>query len=184
MHCISRFEGMWLHCWTQRVLINSTNFNGNHLLAASLRDPYWDEHYLLSLLNNLDDETECTSNKQVNEIKLEGAVITLENRTTFSYSLMVLRNGLTLGKLGTSTQVTVESSTWVGTILCSGTDWLENRFADKELENPLIISQPLSITLSLQERSITYRAALSMCYHQAKRSYCSALLSLNLNHHF
>lgn len=78
MHCISRFEGIWLH-WTPRVLISSTNFNGNHLLAASLRDPHWDEHYLLSLLNNLDDGTECTPNKLESEIKLEGAVNTLES---------------------------------------------------------------------------------------------------------
>lgn len=73
-------------------------------------------------------------------------------------------------------------SIWVRTSLCSGTDWLENRFADKELENPFSISQSLSVILSLQERSSTYRAALSMCCHQAKRSNCSALLSLNLNH--
>lgn len=47
IHCISRSEGIWLHSWTQRVLINSTNFNGNHLLAASLRDPHWDEHFIV-----------------------------------------------------------------------------------------------------------------------------------------
>lgn len=126
-HCISRFEGIWLHCWTQQVLITRTNFNGNHLLAASLRDPYWDEHYLLSLLNNVADGTECTANKLANEIKLEGEVDTLESRTTFSYSLMDLRKGLTLGMLGISTEITVESSIWVGKTLCSGTDWLENR---------------------------------------------------------
>lgn len=109
MHCISRLEGIWLHCWTQRVLISSTNFRGNHLLAASLRDPYWDKHYLLPLLNNLDDGTECIPNKLVSEIKLEGAVNTLESRTTFSYSLMKMGLHLTLGMLGNSTEVTVES---------------------------------------------------------------------------
>lgn len=107
MHCISRFEGIWQH-WTPRVLISSTNFNGNHLLAASLRDPHWDEHYLLSLLNNLDDGTECTPNKLASEIKLEGQSILW--RATFSYSLMDLRNGLTLGNLGSSTEVIAESS--------------------------------------------------------------------------
>lgn len=120
--------------------------------------------------------------QQVSEIKSEEAVNTLESRTTFSYSLTHLRNGLTLGMLWTSTEATLESSIWVGTTLCSGIEWLKNRFAEKELEDPLSISQSLSITLSLRDRSITYRAALAMCYNQAKRSYCSALLSLNLNH--
>lgn len=120
--------------------------------------------------------------QQASEIKLEEAVNTLESRTTFSYSLTDLRNGLTLGMLWTSTEATLESSIWVGTTLCSGIDWLKNRFAVKEREDPLSISQPLRITLSLQERSITYRAALAMCYDQAKRNYCLELLSLNLNH--
>lgn len=95
---------------------------------------------------------------------------------------MDLTNGLTSGTSGSSTEVPVDSSIWVGITWCNGIDWLENRFADKELENPLSVSQPLSVSLSLQERSITYRAALSICYHQDKRSNCSVLLSLNLNH--
>lgn len=70
----------------------------------------------------MDDRTECTANKLVSEIKLEGAVNTSESRTTFSYSLTDLRKGLTLGMLGSSTEITVESSIWVGTTLCSGTD--------------------------------------------------------------
>lgn len=107
LHKQRRFEGIWLHCWTQRVLISSTNFNGKHLLAASLMDLYWDEHYLLTLLNYLDDTIECTPNKIVSEIKMEGAVNTLESRITFSYSLMDLRNEPILGMLGSSTEVTV-----------------------------------------------------------------------------
>lgn len=86
MHCISRFEGIWLHR-TPRVLISGTNFNGSHLPAASLRDAHWDEHYLLSLLNSLDNGTECTPNKVASEIKLEGAVNTSESKTTIQLFL-------------------------------------------------------------------------------------------------
>lgn len=88
-------------------------------------------------MNDLDDGTECTCSKLMNGIKLEGA----GPHSDIPWWT---------GEMGwqtpySSTRATVESSTWVGITLCNSTDWLENKFADKELKNPLNVNQQFTL---------------------------------------
>lgn len=81
-----------------------------------------------------------------------------------------------------------QSSTWVGITLHNGISKLENRFADKELENPLDVNQQFTLAgkasriqgciICMRRRAID----TNTCGHWARRHDCSALLSLNLNH--
>lgn len=49
------------------------------------------------------------------------------------------------GNLTEFNKITAESSTCLGITLCNSIDWLENRFADKELENPLNVHQQFTL---------------------------------------
>ena len=135
----SRLEGNWLHCWTQRVLTSSTNSKRQPVTSSFPQGSTLGPTLFIILINSLDNGTECTLSKLVNGIKLEGAINALESRATFKYSLMGWRNGLR-GTFRSSTKATVKPSIWFGITLCNGIDWLANRFADKELENPLNVN--------------------------------------------
>lgn len=97
------------------------------------------------------------------------------------------RNGLTR-TLRSLTKATAESSTSAGITLHNGINRLENRFADKELENPLDVNQQFALAgkASCIQGCIicTWRRAIdtNTYGHWARWCDCSALLSLNLNH--
>lgn len=80
---ISRLKGNWLHGRTQRVLKSSTKSKRLPVTCSFPQGSTLGPTLFIVFINNLGDGTECTLSKLRNDIKLDGAVNTLESRAAF-----------------------------------------------------------------------------------------------------
>lgn len=80
---ISRLQGNWLHGRTQRVLMSSTKSKRLPVTCSFPQRSTLGPTLFIVFINDLGDGTECTFSELANDIKLEGAVNTLESTAAF-----------------------------------------------------------------------------------------------------